>query len=380
MEEPGGLAKRHEGPDRMRDPGDSGERSGEASAGRAMRVAMTGCLGSGRFHIHVSAFPLLVIVLLTCAHPRHLACQALGLEGEPGSGSNFTVASAISAAFPATAIILRTVPLVAPGTSGLMPWIANPLLLGAHVPMYWVEPSRAIGYSIAGLALPAAGVGLMFAGSSVAIASTLSATLLGGYARLMEYAAYDTYRLEAPELEGHTLASLAAAPFSAGKLASPLVWIPSLAGPAALILFYLAIEPDLGTPVYESGQSRIGTAVVGPALGALGAAAFGLVDMLLVAIGEEAYYRGILYEESKRALGLWPARMMDMAVFPAIHLPGDIKSGFKPGTILFNYGWRAAMTLVYDAAYDEGDLPLSVAVHFWSDFILVMARWLFYGG
>lgn len=79
--------------------------------------------------------------------------------------------------------------------------------------------------------------------------------------------------------------------------------------------FYLAFEPDLGTPVYKSGQSYVGSSQVSVAVCGISAAGFGAVDMLATAIGEESYYRGILYEEAKRALGFWPARALDMIFF-----------------------------------------------------------------
>ena len=179
---------------------------------------------------------------------------------------------------------------------------------------------------------------------------------------------------------GQDLLTLASAPFSTDNIFSPLVWVPSIVGPAVLVGFYLVFEPDLGTPVYKSGRSHVGTAHVSPALGGLSAAAFGTVDMLAVSIGEESYYRGILYEEARRALGIWPARATDMILFPSIHLPTDILSGLRTETIVFNFAWRSAMTLVFDAAYDAGGLPLSVAAHFWSDLVLIMARWLWYEG
>lgn len=110
---------------------------------------------------------------------------------------------------------------------------------------------------------------------------------------------------------------------------SPLVRIPSIVAPAALIGFYLVVEPDLGTAVFESGQSHIGSTHASPALGGVSAAVFGALDMVAVSIGEESYYRGLVYEEAKRAFGTWPARVFDMLFFPAIHLPTDFRSGLR---------------------------------------------------
>ena len=326
----------------------------------------------------VVLFPATVLMLLA----RSIAAfgQAADASPEMSVGSDLSVPSMVSAAFPMVSAIVAFVPLFAPETASTMPWVANPIRLGAHVPLYWIDPCRAIGYSIAGLALPAAGVGFMFAGPSIPVSQPLGASLMGGYFHLMEYAAYDTYRLGSRSRGGYDLLTLAAAPFSSENVFSPLVWVPSIVGPASLVAFYLVFEPDLGVAVYKSGQSHIGSAQVSPALGGLSAAAFGTLDMLAVSVGEESYYRGILYEEAKRSLGTWPARAMDMILFPSIHLPTDILAGLKAETIIFNFGWRSAMTLVFDLAYDAGGLPLSVSTHFWSDLVLIMAQWLFYGG
>ena len=68
------------------------------------------------------------------------------------------------------------------------------------------------------------------------------------------------------------------------------------------------------------------------------------------------------------------------APFPLVHLPNDVQRGFKPPTVAFNFAWRSEMTLAFDAAYDRGGLPLSVALHYWSNLLLATSRWWFYGG
>jgi hypothetical protein len=60
-------------------------------------------------------------------------------------------------------------------------------------------------------------------------------------------------------------------------------------------------------------------------------------------------------------------------------MPSDLRS-FKPSTVVFNFLWKSAMAFLFDAACDSGGLPRSVALHYGSDLILVMSRWLFYGG
>jgi hypothetical protein len=161
----------------------------------------------------IRAVTAFAIAFLLFIRSSSLFGQATETEGGIGEESGLSAASLVSAAFPMTSTVLTFVPLFAPETAGIIPWIANPLLLGAHVPLYWINPSRALGYSIAGLALPAAGIGLMFVDSSIAIAQPISATLLSGYSHLMQYAAYDTYRLGARGRGGYDLAELVTAPF-----------------------------------------------------------------------------------------------------------------------------------------------------------------------
>jgi membrane protease YdiL (CAAX protease family) len=291
-----------------------------------------------------------------------------------------TAASVVAAAFPAAGAALHFLPLAWPEAGAIAPWIAYPLRLGSVVPMYWIDVPRALGYTAAGLLLPAAGVPLMFLSSSVPVALPLSQSLLGAYLHLMEYAAYDAWRLERPAEPGWNLVTLAAAPLRAGQLSDPVVWVSSIAAPAVLTAVYLANEPDLGRPVYETGTAYLGSLEVPPWVGGLATLGFAAIDMLAVAIGEEAYYRGIVYAGLKDAWGATPARISDMLLFPLIHLPGDLQAGFKPSTVVFNFAWRSAMTLLFDAAYDRGGLPRSVALHYWSDVLLIMSRWMFYGG
>jgi membrane protease YdiL (CAAX protease family) len=100
----------------------------------------------------------------------------------------------------------------------------------------------------------------------------------------------------------------------------------------------------------------------------------------VLGVGEEALFRGVIYEEIKTRTTPWAARLTDVLLFPLVHVPGDIYAGYPGGTIAFQFLWRAGMTLVFDAAYDQGGLPLSAAVHVWSDVLLLLVQWLVYGG
>ncbi|MBN1593608.1 MAG: CPBP family intramembrane metalloprotease [Candidatus Coatesbacteria bacterium] len=254
---------------------------------------------------------------------------------ESGEVPGGTAASFVAASFPALSAAVPFLPLVWPETAGIAPWIAYPLRLGAAVPMYWIDVPRAIGYTAAGLLLPAAGVPLMLVSSSVPVATPVSQSLLNAYAHLMEFAAYDAWRLERPGETGWGLGTLSVSPFEGRQLSDPVVWAASIAAPAVLTAFYLLNEPDLGRPVYQTNTSYIGSLEVPAWAGGLAALGFAAVDMLAVAIGEEAYYRGIVYKELKSAWGPAPARITDALLFPLIHLPGDLRAELKPSTIVF---------------------------------------------
>ena len=297
-----------------------------------------------------------------------------------------TAAVAASAAFPFAATAVNFSPLFAPDLAGIVPWISNPLLLGTHVPMYWLDARRAGWYTAGGLALPAAGVSLMLAAPEGSVAGEWAPTLLSSYSNLMLYSAYDisvrtdrSSGAQPTRPEEGTIGRLAAAPFSSA-IADPVVWVPSLIGAAAFTGWHIAFERDEAVGVYESGDAYIGSNRVSPVAGGAYHLAKSGVDMLPIAIGEEAFYRGVVYERTLRAHGRSAARLLDAVLFPLVHLPNDVQRGFKPPTVAFNFAWRSAMTLAFDAAYDRGGLPLSVALHYWSNLLLAMSRWWFYGG
>jgi len=302
--------------------------------------------------------------------------------------------AAVSAAVPLVSSSLVFSGLFIPQLQGATPWIANPLLLATHVPMYWLNASRAGWYTGAGIILPAAGISMIFASGESPVLGELSASILGVYSNLMHLSAYDvsvTGRAMLPSdspgyipgddgrVQPGRLTRLVAAPFSK-TIIDPIVWIPSLLGPAVLTGYYALYETEDAVSVGESGHGYIGATEVHPVLAGGYALAKGGIDMLAVAAGEEAYFRGVIYDSLQRRTGRVAAMVFDAILFPLIHLPTDIQSNFKTQTILFNFVWRSSMTLVFDMAYDKGGLPLAISTHFWSDLVLVMSRWWFYGG
>ena len=163
-------------------------------------------------------------------------------------------------------------------------------------------------------------------------------------------------------------------------MSRPIVWIPTLVGPALLSGYRLLAERDTSSAVWSTGSGYIGETRVDPSIGALYVLGHSIVAMSLVGIGEEALFRGVIYEEIKTRTNVRTARIVDMMLFPLVHVPADIYAGFSAATIVFQFFWRSGMTLVFDTAYDQGGIALSAAVHMWSDVLLLLAQWLVYGG
>ena len=79
--------------------------------------------------------------------------------------------------------------------------------------------------------------------------------------------------------------------------------------------------------------------------------------MSLVGTGEEALFRGVIYEEIKARTTARTTKIADLMLFPLGNLPGDICAGYSASMVIFQLFWRAGMTLVFDATYDQGGFP-----------------------
>ena len=295
-----------------------------------------------------------------------------------------------SLAVPAVGNLLNFVPLVAPDAAGFVPWVIYPSQLLAHLPLYGLNPLKALLYTGVELALPATGIGLMFAVGQNDLLRQGAALFFGAYQNLSQFSVYEVYkefRLRVPPEEPYargfepaSFGQVLAGEFSIRNFSRPIVWIPTLVGPAVLAGYRLLAEKDASSAVWSTGSGYIGESRVDPWVGSLYILGRSIVAMSLVGIGEEALFRGVIYEEIKTRTTSRTARIVDMLLFPLVHVPVDIYAGYSPRTIVFQYVWRSGMTLVFDEAYDQGGLPLSAAVHMWSDVLLLLVQWLAYGG
>jgi len=334
--------------------------------------------------VHRKAVLALVAALtLLAAGPAFGRDQTLDPE-------DFWKTAGISLAVPAAGFLLSLLPAVFPETAGVIPWIIHPSQLLAHIPLYWLDPGKALLYSGGLLALPAAGVGAMFLAGENVFLQQASGALLGAYQNLTQFSVYEVYkefREKVPagtayrdDFRGVSLAHVLAGEFTPRNLIRPVVWLPTLIGPAVLTGYRLLADRDELAPVWTTGEAYVGDRAVHPVGGFFYMLATNVLSMSLLAAGEEALYRGVIYEEIKSRTGPRMALLADAVIFPLIHVPGDVYAGFGFGTVAFQFLWRSGMTLVFDKAYDTGGLPLSAAVHMWSDVVLLMVRWLVFGG
>jgi membrane protease YdiL (CAAX protease family) len=201
------------------------------------------------------------------------------------------------------------------------------------------------------------------------------------------YEVYKEFRIRVPpkdpyrqKFEAASFGQVLAGEFRPRNMGRPIVWIPTLLGPALLTGYRLLAEGDTSSAVWNTGSGYLGEIRVDPSVGLLYVLGRSIVSMSLVGIGEEALFRGVIYEEIKTITTPKTAKVVDMLLFPLVHIPSDIYAGYPAGTIVFQYLWRSGMTLVFDTAYDQGGLPLSAAVHMWSDVLLLLIQWMVYGG
>jgi len=141
-----------------------------------------------------------------------------------------------------------------------------------------------------------------------------------------------------------------------------------------------------GVPVWDSrevqfpGHGRTYPRSVGIPL----YAAAESLNMLITGIGEETYYRGVVYRELKEQLGSGWAKALNAVLFPLFHLPQELweiqQGEMSVGGAAAGFAVRSGITVLLDTAYDAGGLELSTAVHTWINLALHLARFITGGG
>ena len=254
-------------------------------------------------------------------------------------------------------------------------WLRNATAFTAHLPLYAVNPATAAVFT----GIEAASTGLLW----LSVYPLRGNWYLAGPATLLQsqvggmYANYEVYkqsRIAAGDeyTDGwnyYSYADLVKAQFSWDTIKRPIVWIP-----AALSLTAGIVTIPSDNAIWNTGEAYLGNWRTGSIVGGLLIAAANIANYSMVGIGEETFYRGVLYEELSSAVGVSWAKVIDAAVlFPLIHVPQYILSGNSLSQILIMCGFISASTVVFDFAYDIGGLPLSSTVHMWLDFFYYTA-------
>jgi membrane protease YdiL (CAAX protease family) len=230
-----------------------------------------------------------------------------------------------------------------------------PLLLAAPLPELFVDVWR--GLEVTGIAWGAFAGFLATEESHSPYVKALSHEGLAITLDQGAYAAYAVYRdlrvaQEAPsERDGwlpRYASELVTSPFSLSNLAHPIVLVP-----AGIWLALQIFSQAVSGPLQRQAPGAIAFN--------LGIAAGGALD---TAIGEECLFRGFIYEETRHAIGIWPARVLNMLLFSAAHLPEYAGSG---AGLLITLPELAVLSLLMEIAYDQGGLPESIALHFLFD-------------
>lgn len=173
---------------------------------------------------------------------------------------------------------------------------------------------------------------------------------------------------------------LAFAPWKKENVTRPSVWVPVLAATIVSTAVHLLTNNGSNNAIWENGEAYLGEQKVPIPIGILSIIGISLINNTFTAIGEEAVFRGIGYEEFKYTMGDFPALMLDSVLFSAMHVPSEVQKGDSLKTILMNSSFRMGITLGLDYAYDDGGLEASVAEHMWIDMFLHLISYLFSAG
>ena len=254
------------------------------------------------------------------------------------------------------------------------PWWEYAAIGAHHLPMYGLNPKKALMYTATDASL----LGIHFATKKYPLVSSVA---LDMYANDQFFSVYEIYKLARNRAEPglyqdgwktYNRKDLMLAPFRRENLFQPIVGI-TLAVTTTVAVVSTLLSDDA---IWKTGEAYINNEQVpmGRAVPAIVASNF--IRYNATAIGEEALFRGVLYEEFKTVFGPVKGKILDMIIFPAIHIPKDIVLNKSAFDISKQFVIRSATTLLFDFAYDKGGLPASVAMHFWFNAISFTTNWL----
>ncbi|MBN2736145.1 MAG: CPBP family intramembrane metalloprotease [Spirochaetales bacterium] len=132
---------------------------------------------------------------------------------------------------------------------------------------------------------------------------------------------------------------------------------------------------------WNQNRAFVGTLKLDPLIATPLMGIFFLFESIIIAVTEEAHFRGFIYEEMGSNFGSGMAKIFDSIYFPSIHIPTDLLlSQYDLKQSALHFLQRSALTLYLDFLYDRGGLPLSTTAHMLIDFTLFFSSWLLISG
>ncbi len=255
-----------------------------------------------------------------------------------------------------------------------IPFWFSSLITIEHLPLYAQDRTLATKYSLGHAAL----TGAHYATNHN---PTLSLVPFNAHIKVAMFSSYESYKIGRSQakpgiydeqFEPYGMSDLACAPFDMTNLKQPVFYIPFAVSSVFQVSSMLASEDA----IWKTDEVYVDKKKVKPGVAIPLVTTANLVNNVLTAVGEEALYRGVIYEELKVSYGPKRAKLYDFFIFPAIHVPQDVARGSELGEITGLFIMRGLSTLLLDYAYDKGGLPLSVTLHSWLNMLGYTTRFL----
>lgn len=238
-----------------------------------------------------------------------------------------------------------------------------------HLPLYLTDTNKAKQYSV--FELSSLGLHLATQEETFFTFIPLHFYLYSGW-----YSSYDNYAAMrkqsnySDQWKSYDKKELIKASFNKDVLTRRFFWVTML---TTTVLNLLDASSD--SSIWKNDKAYIDDKEYDPLVALPLVFAVNTIKFTATAVAEEALFRGIIYEEMKYSWGSKKAKLADMILFPAIHVPGDISSNKDSDEVINNFIFRAISTLLFDFAYDRGGLPLSIALHTWFNTLGQTIQW-----
>ena len=264
--------------------------------------------------------------------------------------------------------------------------ISSALTELSDIPLFLSGSPDALALSIGGLAVWG---GEALADAGYGMYSDAANYLYWAGNDLAMYKAYDSYasyRLQSDAWDNSSFRrygfmELMAAPFTGSNIIKAQVLLGAASGVLAIVGL-LAADGELpfDDSVFATGNYYMGERELNAPAFFLEGILGGAVSATYTAVGEEAVYTGFFHEELCDVMGKRWGTITETAAFTAMHVFTDLGRGKDWKYILCHAAFVAGTNWLSDWAYEEGGLPLTVALHAWTDFAAFMTTAILTGG